>query len=296
MKDKIFYILISILLLAGIYIGLYPVLSDMHSTINQKDVILSYNKDIINLSDSAIAEEFKKCYTYNEKIYNMWKTSIFQYQGAKKTDKEYESLLNTKQTMGYINVPSANITVPIVHGTKDEDLDDNAGHMYLSSLPVGGKNTKAIIAAHTGLPSAKLFSDLNKVKVGEYFYVHVLNKTLCYKIVEINVCMPEEEFHYLQIEPGRDLCTLYTCTPYGINDHRLIVTGEHIESMDTIDEKNISEDNITTSTDSISLQIKFYVLLFSPIVLYLIIMSTIIIIKKKKNKNKNKNEKKEVIS
>ena len=287
-KDKLFFILISILLLAGIYVGLYPILSDMNNTMDQKDIILSYNNDIINLSDEAIAEEFAKCHAYNEKLYDKWKTSIFQYQGSKKTDEEYESLLNTRQTMGYVNIPSINVNVPIVHGTKDDDLDSSAGHLYQTSLPVGGNNTKAIIAAHTGLPSARLFSDLDKMKVGDYFYIHVLNKTLCYQVTEINICMPEEEFHYMQIEEGRDLCTLYTCTPYGINDHRLIITGEHRESMDTTDIKNITDENIETQTDNSKMKVKYYIILFSPLAAYGIFLIIFIIIKKYKNKNKKK--------
>ena len=241
-KQNIFYLIIGLIVLVAIYIGLYPTISNYYWQSKQTQTIESYNdalkantqNDIINARNQAIQ--------YNEKLYKTYKNKLFTYQGANKTDDEYESILNVSNIMGYIEIPKIDVYLPITHGTKSADLDSMVGHLYQSSIPIGGNNTHAILSAHTGLAQARLFTDLDKLKINDKFYIYVLDRKLCYKVIDINVCTPEEDYHYMQIEPNKDLISLYTCTPYGINDHRLIAKGQHITSEDEILE--IPKDNV----------------------------------------------------
>ena len=282
-KQNIFYLIIGLIVLVAIYIGLYPTISNYYWQSKQTQTIESYNdalkantqNDIINARNQAIQ--------YNEKLYKTYKNKLFTYQGANKTDDEYESILNVSNIMGYIEIPKIDVYLPITHGTKSADLDSMVGHLYQSSIPIGGNNTHAILSAHTGLAQARLFTDLDKLKINDKFYIYVLDRKLCYKVIDINVCTPEEDYHYMQIEPNKDLISLYTCTPYGINDHRLIAKGQHITSEDEILE--IPKDNVEVQNLNKTSIILFYLFILIPIILY-IIYAIILCIKKPKNDKK----------
>ena len=282
-KQNIFYLIIGLIVLVAIYIGLYPTISNYYWQSKQTQTIESYNdalkantqNDIINARNQAIQ--------YNEKLYETYKNKLFTYQGANKTDDEYESILNVSNIMGYIEIPKIDVYLPITHGTKSADLDSMVGHLYQSSIPIGGNNTHAILSAHTGLAQARLFTDLDKLKINDKFYIYVLDRKLCYKVIDINVCTPEEDYHYMQIEPNKDLISLYTCTPYGINDHRLIVKGEHITSEDEILE--IPKDNVEVQNLNKTSIILFYLFILIPIILY-IIYAIILCAKQPKNDKK----------
>ena len=282
-KQNIFYLIIGLIVLVAIYIGLYPTISNYYWQSKQTQTIESYNdalkantqNDIINARNQAIQ--------YNEKLYETYKNKLFTYQGANKTDDEYESILNVSNIMGYIEIPKIDVYLPITHGTKSADLDSMVGHLYQSSIPIGGNNTHAILSAHTGLAQARLFTDLDKLKINDKFYIYVLDRKLCYKVIDINVCTPEEDYHYMQIEPNKDLISLYTCTPYGINDHRLIVKGEHITSEDEMLE--IPKDNVEVQNLNKTSIILFYLFILIPIILY-IIYAIILCAKKPKNDKK----------
>lgn len=282
-KQNIFYLIIGLIVLVAIYIGLYPTISNYYWQSKQTQTIESYNdalkantqNDIINARNQAIQ--------YNEKLYKTYKNKLFTYQGANKTDDEYESILNVSNIMGYIEIPKIDVYLPITHGTKSADLDSMVGHLYQSSIPIGGNNTHAILSAHTGLAQARLFTDLDKLKINDKFYIYVLDRKLCYKVIDINVCTPEEDYHYMQIEPNKDLISLYTCTPYGINDHRLIVKGEHITSEDEMLE--IPKDNVEVQNLNKTSIILFYLFILIPIILY-IIYAIILCAKKPKNDKK----------
>lgn len=266
-KDKLISIIVGTIVLIAIYIGLYPTISNYYWQSKQTSTIYSYNETLKNTTKEKIQQLKDRADKYNEQLYEKFKTSIFTYQGSSATDENYESQLNMISTsMGYIEIPKINVYLPIAHGTKTEDLDSMAGHLYQSSLPVGGTNTHAIISAHTGLAQTKLFTDLDQLSIGDEFYIYTLNKKLCYKVVEINVCTPEEDYHYMQIEPGKDLVSLYTCTPYGINDHRLIIKGEHDTSKDKILE--VPKDDIEVKNQNRTNVVMFYVLIGVPLLLY----------------------------
>ena len=157
-------------------------------------------------------------------------------------DKEYESLLSVLDDgmMGYVEIPAIHVNVPIYHYTSEEVLAKGVGHLYGTSLPVGGENTHSVITGHTGLMDAMIFTDLDKVQKGEYFEIHVLNETIYYEVDEIQVVLPDE-LNYLSIEEGEDLVTLVTCTPYGVNSHRLLVRGHRVyeipKQKDTVKDK-----------------------------------------------------------
>lgn len=282
MKNKLINLLIGFIILVAVYIALYPTISNYYWQSKQTATIESYNDAIKHTTQEEIETIRNNAIKYNEELYKRFKTSVFTYQGSNKTDEDYESQLNLSKTMAYIEIPKINLYLPIVHGTKASDLDSMVGHLYLTSLPVGGENTHSIISAHTGLAQSKLFTDIDKLKVGDKFYIYVLDKKLCYQVVETNVCMPAEDFHYMQIEDGKDLISLYTCTPYGINDHRLIVKGEHLSSEDITLE--IPKDNMEVENQNKTAITLFYVLLLSPFVCYIIY--TVIIMKGKKKPKK----------
>lgn len=282
-KQNIFYLIIGLIVLVAIYIGLYPTISNYYWQSKQTQTIESYNDALKTNTQNDIINARNQAIQYNEKLYETYKNKLFTYQGANKTDDEYESILNVSNIMGYIEIPKIDVYLPITHGTKSADLDSMVGHLYQSSIPIGGNNTHAILSAHTGLAQARLFTDLDKLKINDKFYIYVLDRKLCYKVIDINVCTPEEDYHYMQIEPNKDLISLYTCTPYGINDHRLIVKGEHITSEDEMLE--IPKDNVEVQNLNKTSIILFYLFILIPIILY-IIYAIILCAKKPKNDKK----------
>ena len=178
----------------------------------------------------AEGEALKKAVEYNKKLLgNVVLTDPFDPEAVEKQNEDYDNILNIAGdgVMGAVEIPSIDVYLPIYHGTDSKSLEKGAGHLENSSFPVGGKGTHSIISAHTGLPSAKMFDNLTEVKEGDIFYIHVLNRTLAYEVNQIKVVLPEN-ISDLLINKNRDYVTLITCTPYGINSHRLLVRGERI--------------------------------------------------------------------
>ena len=204
-----------------------PFLSNAASELGQTSSIRKYTDTAENTEDQEISSIFAKCDAYNDRIAQQQKIKPFQYSSKPVEDHTYDTLLNLNNDgiMGYVEIPSVNIYLPIGHGTSDETLDTMAGHMYGTSLITGGENTHAVITAHTGLQSAKLFDDIDRLKTGDEFYIYVLGETHRYVVDDIKTVLPEDADQYLAVEDGKDYITLYTCTPYGINDHRLLVRG-----------------------------------------------------------------------
>lgn len=194
----------------------------------------AYEAKVAALSGGDLESAWEAARTYNEEIRKMQARRPFSYLGAEATDSVYESLLRFGEdnTLGSVRVPAAGINLPVAHGTTNAVLDIEAGHLYGTSLPVGGDGTHAVIAGHTGLRNADIFTGLSKVREGDVFYIQVLDRELAYRISRIRVVLPEDEDPFLQVEAGRDLVTLYTCTPYGVNSHRLLVTGERDTSLE----------------------------------------------------------------
>lgn len=233
MKKKISTITISIMFLAGLSLLLYPFVSDQWNTYRQKRLISSYDEQIVEKEEAGEIDydsEWEKANAYNEALLpSILPDSFAVAEASGEEDKEYMSSLNLNGDgmMGYVEIPKINVKVPVYHTTEEEVLERAAGHLEGSSLPVGGASTHSVISAHRGLPSAKLFTDLDKLEEGDHFLLSVLNEILCYEVDQVSIVEPEET-EGLSVEDGEDLVTLLTCTPYGVNSHRLLVRGHRV--------------------------------------------------------------------
>lgn len=215
--------------LAGIILLLYPTVSNYWNSLHQGKVISDYEAALNGISDEEYEQMWNAAVEYNSHIRER---NVIYTQ----TDEEkaaYEKLLNIcdNGVMGYIDIPVMEVTLPIYHGIDDTILQRAVGHLEWTSLPTGGPGTHCVLSGHRGLPSAKLFTDLDRLEVGDIFTLTILNKVLTYQVDQILIVKPEET-EALQITDGEDLCTLVTCTPYGINTHRLLVRGHRIENID----------------------------------------------------------------
>lgn len=230
MKRKhISTIFIILIFLVGLGFISYPTVSNLWNQAHQSRAIATYSKQVEKLDDSENKKMLKAARKYNKSLLKKsdhWKLS-------KKDKKKYESLLDVSGTgiMGYIEVPKIDCSLPIYHGTDEGALQIAIGHLEGSSLPVGGKNTHCVLSGHRGLPSARLFTDLDQMEEGDIFILNILGRKLAYEVDQIRVVLPEE-MSDLEVIEGKDLCTLVTCTPYGINTHRLLVRGHRTKYVE----------------------------------------------------------------
>lgn len=238
-KSKIVFILLFVVLLAGLSLLLYPVVSDYCNSLHQSRVIAAYMEAVTELDDTAYERWRKEAKAYNASLINKQN----RFQPAEEEKAAYEKLLDIsgRGIIGYVEVPDINVTLPIYHGTDDEILQVAIGHIEGSSLPTGGPSTHCVISGHRGLPSAKLFTDLDQLVQGDIFVLRVLDETLTYEVDQIHIVEPDD-ISLLGIEEGQDLCTLITCTPYGVNSHRLLVRGHRIENQKISDTLRITAD------------------------------------------------------
>ncbi len=213
--------------LVGICILLYPAFSDFWNSKTQSRAITNYESVLENLKPEDYAAIFENAHNYNKALYET-EYPLMDYVNV---PGYYDTLCITDNDMiGYIKIERIGVELPIYHGTSDEVLNKGVGHLMGSSLPVGGENTHCVMSAHRGLPSSKLFTDLDRLEKGDTFQIVVLNQVLTYQVDQIKVVTPTE-IEDLQIIEGGDYCTLFTCTPYGINTHRLLVRGIRIETI-----------------------------------------------------------------
>ena len=213
----------------GLSVLLYPTISDFWNEKRQSQAIMNYDDLIVDLTPEDYSEIFDKADAYNKKIRNM----SFPFMNHKNiADEYYDTLdINGDGMMGYITIEKIKVQLPIYHGTSDKVLNSAVGHVEGSTLPVGGKSTHSVLSAHRGLPSAKRFTNLDKVEVGDVFTVRILDRTVTYQVDQILIVLPHETDN-LNIVQGEDYCTLVTCTPYGINTHRMLVRGTRIENIE----------------------------------------------------------------
>lgn len=233
MKKKLPTIIICIMFLAGLSLLLYPFVSDKWNTYRQERLISDYDAQIAEKEGKGQIDyesEWEKARAYNEALLPSILPDSFAVASASdEEDEEYVSSLNLNGDgmMGQVEIPKLDVKVPIYHTTDEEVLEKAAGHLEGSSLPIGGESTHSVISAHRGLPSAKLFTDLDKMEKGDHFLISVLDETLCYEVDKISVVEPDET-DGLAVEEGEDYVTLLTCTPYGVNSHRLFVRGHRV--------------------------------------------------------------------
>lgn len=251
MKKKAGNLVICIIFLAGLSLLLYPFVANQWNNYRQKQLISGYEQ-VVSEKEAAEGidydEERKKAEDYNEALLPCVLPDSFALAESSGVDPVYMNTLNIAgdEMMGSVEIPKINIKIPIYHTTEEEVLNKGAGHLEGSSLPVGGANTHAVISAHRGLPSASLFTDLDQMKVGDHFLLHVLDETLCYEVDKISVVKPEDTTA-LAVEDGQDLVTLLTCTPYGVNTERLLVRGHRVPYV----EEEVKEEKTVLSGSSL---------------------------------------------
>ena len=235
------------LFFAALVLTLYPVISNY---VNQKyasEIFTAYQEVIAQTDNSVLAQEREKAIAYNQTLVpNAESDNGYTQEALQSASEEYDSILNLSGDgiMGYIEIPKINVHLPIYHGTGDSSLSKGVGHLLGSSIPVGGESTHSILSGHSGMATQTMFTDLEQLDIGDVFYLHVLDDVLAYQVTEINTVLPSDT-SLLGIWEGEDCCTLVTCTPYGVNTHRLLVTGSRIpyEKAEQIAELTETEDS-----------------------------------------------------
>lgn len=228
-KNGLFSLILILTLLTGLSLLLYPTISDWWNSFHQSRAIASYVETVEELDDDAYAQLWEDAQAYNEAL----SQDNSRFQPSEEESVRYNELLNLSGTgiMGYVEIPSIDVALPIYHGTDEAVLQVAVGHIEGSSLPVGGPGTHTVLSGHRGLPSATLFTDLDQLDMGDVFLLHVLGETLTYQVDQIRIVEPDN-VSLLALEEGEDLCTLVTCTPYGVNSHRLLVRGYRVENLE----------------------------------------------------------------
>lgn len=228
-KGNYITLLLFLILLAGLSLLLYPSVSDYWNSLHQTRAIATYAEEVANLNQDQYDEIWAAAESYNASLTD--RVNAYQLSDAQK--EEYQQLLNVSGLgiMGYIEIPEIDVSLPIYHGTEDSVLQVAVGHLEWTSLPVGGESTHCVLSGHRGLPSAKLFTNLDKLREGDIFLLRVLDEILTYEVDQILIVEPQDTAA-LEIVEGQDYCTLVTCTPYGINTHRLLVRGHRIDNIE----------------------------------------------------------------
>ena len=232
MRKKVNIIVIAVLFLAGLSVLLYPFVANQWDSYRQSRLMSSYEEGVAEKEAAGEIDyeaEWAAAKAYNDNLMPMILPDSFAVAEASDRDEAYMACLNINddEVMGIVEIPKIDVELPIYHTTDEEILQIGAGHLEGSSLPVGGESTHAVISAHRGLPSATLFTDLDKLEEGDHFLLHILDDTLAYEVDAINVVEPDET-ELLSVVEGEDLVTLLTCTPYGVNTQRLLVRGHRV--------------------------------------------------------------------
>ena len=286
LKKRIPEILIWLMFVVGFLIFAYPTISDQWNTYRQSRLISNYESAMGEMSPEDFSAEWAKAEAYNKTItYNDFTQDVFSGEEVSMEGTEYWSVLNIGNDgiMGYLVIPKINQTIPIYHGTSDKVLQKAIGHLSGTSLPIGGEGTHCVVAAHRGLPSAKLFTDVDQLKEGDKFYAHILDKTFAYEVDQILPMVDKDDLDTLtgamQIEEGKDYMTLLTCTPYGVNSHRLLIRGHQVEYFGENEKEGVTP--IESTLQSVQNYYMLYGILTAAvlIVLYLIIRK---VVKKRK--------------
>lgn len=241
-----------LMFLLALGITLYPLISTWYNERHQSEIHTHYVEVVENADKSEIITARRKANEYNASIVpGAMIEESFTQEAMLAAAEDYDNQLNLggDGIMGYVEIPLIKVNLPIYHGTDSETLDAGIGHLLGTSLPVGGNSTHTVLTAHSGMANQKLFSDLDKLKKGDVFYLRVLDENLAYQVDEINTVLPHES-ELLEIAEGEDYCTLVTCTPFGVNTHRLLVRGTRIpyEEAEEIVEEQIQFEEKPTST------------------------------------------------
>lgn len=290
MKRKIANVLFGVLFLIGFGILVYPTVSDQWNTYRQSRLISNYETTVENLTEEDFSDEWQKAIAFDQALVrNDLYGDVFGEDDGELESTEYWKVLNVANdgVMGYLSIPKINVKHAIYHGTGDKVLQTGIGHLNGTKLPIGGESTHSVLAAHRGLPSARLFTDLDQIKKGDMFYIHVLDEVLAYQVDQI-MDMVDKDDHKtleaaLQIEEGKDQVTLFTCTPYGVNSHRLLVRGTRVPY-------NGEEEAETSVAESMLKTVQNYYMLYLILglsITFLIILFMRFLFKAKDKKDKD---------
>ena len=263
MKTKLMKVGLVLIFTLGLGILLYPIVSNLLMNIFQTTAIKEYNYTVEQMKQDRIEEILSEARIYNEQFKNTIVVDPFSQEAENNKNSEYNEILNIDGTMGYIEIPKINVNLPIFNGTSEEVLKRGVGHIETTPLPIGGEGNHSVLSAHRGLPSAKLFTDLDKLEVDDVFMIKMLTEILVYKIDQITVVEPTDT-QYLQAEDGQDYITLITCTPYAINTHRLLVRGTRIDTDEyfaTVNNNNLNNQKGSVNYLFISILVVFIILI-----------------------------------
>lgn len=230
MKPKKKRISTRFLYIVGVLLCAFPLLSSIYTGVEQNNMLSTYKSEVTATDTQTIEEQVELAHKYNEALFQISNSSVGDMSTDILSDESYNSILDItgKGIIGTIEIPKIDVNLPIYHGTDDDVLSNGIGHIQTSSFPVGGINTRTVVSGHRGLPNAKLFTRLDELVKNDLFYFKVGGETLAYKIYKIEVVKKDEAPDVIGIEEGKDLATMITCTPYGINTHRLIITGKRV--------------------------------------------------------------------
>ncbi len=274
MKKSLTTILIALIALTGVALMLYPAVSDYLNSLDQKETIDTYKKTAEEIPREDYENLLNEAREYNAELAETGMPSALSDSQMER----YLKVLDVTGTgiMGYIDIPKVGISLPIYHTAEDQILQSGVGHIEWSSLPVGGENTHTLLSGHRGLPSARLFTDIDDLQIGDTFTITILNEKLAYKVDDINTVLPEE-LSSLKIEDGKDYCTLVTCTPYGINTHRLLVRGVRVP---------LSEVEILKNDESKAARVNPLIITAVAVIPIVVLAVILVVVKKRKQKNK----------
>ncbi len=228
----------KLIFILGFLVLIYPQVSRIYYRVESTQEVSNFDKEKKNLSDEEVKRRMDLAEAFNDSLVNQVTEDPYAKDRQAKGRAEYARMLELHEQIGHIQIPSIDVNIPIRAGTSEEVLQTSAGHLEGTSLPIGGNSTHTVITAHSGLPTAKLFSDLKKVKIGDRFYIHNLKETIAYEVDQILTVVPED-FSNLLIVPGHDYATLLTCTPIMVNSHRLLVRGHRVPYSESIDDNFI---------------------------------------------------------
>lgn len=278
MKKHFSTILLVLIFLIGLSLLLYPTFSDYWNSFRQSKVITDYTDMVDELGEDEYKKILAQAKAYNE---NLAKRGSNYYMSDADMERYFENLdITGTGVMGYVEIPLIDVNIPLYHTTEEKYLQVALGHIEWSSLPVGGESSHCVISGHRGLPSAKLFTDLDKLKEGDTFLLHILNETYTYQVDKILIVLPEE-VNSLDIVKGEDYCTLVTCTPYGINSHRLLVRGHRVETVE--------DNNVVITPDAYQVEPLIVATIVAAVIL--LVLLVIVLIKSRKRKTPEKKSK-----
>ena len=291
-KNRVITVILVLVLITGLGVLVYPFVSNMLHDRKQDEIITEYDEKLENLDQEERNAMLAEVREYNESLLgNVVLTDPFDPAAMEKQNEEYDSILNVdgNGVMAYLEIPRIDLYEAVYHGTSDEVLARGVGHLMNTSLPVGGEGTHAVLSGHTGLPEAELFTNLEQVEEGDIFYIHVLGETLAYEVDQIKVVEPSDTSDLL-IEQGKDYVTLVTCTPYGINSHRLLVRGHRVPYTEEL--RDAGDAQAAEGVDGESWKEVYGRALLEGVLIALAILGIFLVVMRKRLRRKKLNRKK----